>query len=168
MGAIRRVVIDASVALVRAYSVPPLVAGKIHLLLTVEPSSLQVCLVLTQTCSRPPLLLWPHSIVSRVFVEVQLPLVRSRFLVLAGSHSRAFRTFAGAGLIRVYPRFPAVSYRVSVEVEMLQASHRSLGMLYSHLKVCRVSFGAGRHRGSVRFLPVLYSHLKIVLSFSVL
>lgn len=57
IGAIRRVVIDASVALVHAYSVPLLMAGKIPLLLIVELSSLLVCLVLAQARSRPPLLL---------------------------------------------------------------------------------------------------------------
>lgn len=54
--AIRRVVIDASVTLVRAYLLSLLMAGKIPLLLIVEPSSLLVCLVLARARSRPPLL----------------------------------------------------------------------------------------------------------------
>lgn len=159
------VVIDASLALVRACSGRLLIAGKIRLLLTLVPSSLLVCLVFARICSQLPPLFCSHSMVSRVFVGVQLLPVRSRFLVVLGSHSKAARAFAGVGMVRAFLQLLAAPCRVVVEVAMIPASPRSLEALYLHLMVCRVSVWVGELLAAPRALPV-NSHLKVVLSSS--
>lgn len=160
------VVIDASVALVRACWVLLLMAEKIHHLSTLAPSSFLVGLVLVPSCFQLPLLLCSHLMASRVFVKVLLLPVRSQFLVGRGSHSKASRAFAEAGVIRAHPRMLVVPYRVFVEVAMLPASPRSLGLLYLHSKAYRVSVEEGKHSASLLFRPRLCLHLKVDLSSS--
>lgn len=167
VGATRwRVVIDAFVVLVRACSVPLLILGKIHLLSTLVPSSSLVYLGLARTCSQSPPVLYLHSMVSRVFVKVQLLPVHSQFLAVLSSHSRASRLFAEVGMIRAFLRLLVAPCRVVVEVSMVPASPRSLGSLCLHLMVGRVSFWVGKVLAAPRVLQVLNSHLKVVLSSS--
>lgn len=165
-GARQTVVIDVSVALVRACSVLLLMAEKIHHLSTPAPSSFLVGLVLVPSYFRLLLLLCSHSTASRVFVKVLQLQVRSQFLVGRGSHSKASRAFAEAGVIRAYPRILVVPCRVFVEVAMLPASPRSLGSLCSHSKAYRVSVGAGKFPAALLFRPPLCAHLEVVLSSS--
>lgn len=166
MGARRRVAIHASVALVRVCSVPLLMAGKIHLLSTLVSSSLLADPALAPTCSQVPRLLCSHSRFSRVFVEAQQLPVRSRFLVVPGSHSKGARAFAEVGVIRAYLRFLVELCPAFVEVVMLPVSPRSLRALYLHSKTYRVSVGVEKLPASPRFLAALYSHSKVVLSSS--
>jgi hypothetical protein len=165
-GARWRVVIDVFVALVRAWSGPLLIPGKIHLLSTLVPSSLLVYLVLARTCSQSPPVLYLHLMVSHVFAKVQLLQVHSQFLAVLETHSRAPRPFAEVGMVRVLLQLLVAPCRVVVEVSMIQASPCSLGALYLHLMVCRVSFWVGKLLAAPRVLQVLNSHLKVVLSSS--
>jgi hypothetical protein len=165
-GARRRVVTDVFVALVRACSMPLLVAGKIHHLSKLVPSFLQVDFAPAPTYSQFPRPLCSHSKVSHVFAKGQGFRVRSQSLVGLGSHSKASRAFAQLGVMQAHLRFLVVPCRVFVDGVMIPVSPRLPRALYLHLKAYRAFVGVGKLAPSPRFLPALYSHSKAVLSSS--